>query len=170
MNAATTKRAQEIGGCKEELEAIIGGGVGAFAYPNGRPLKDYEGRHVAMVKACGYTVAVATSGGAARHDSDIFQLPRFTPWGQTNERMALQLARNLIERERKVMVTVMPAADLRATPVRCLMVASTFAPHHGSSAVVYENLCKHMPPGSVRVLTARYQLPDRPRNRRLARA
>jgi glycosyltransferase involved in cell wall biosynthesis len=35
------------------------------------------------------------------------------------------------------------------------MVASTFAPVHGGSAVVYQNLCMHMPPGSVRVLTAR---------------
>ena len=148
----------EIGGCKEELEAIIGGAVSAFAYPNGRPLKDYDGRHVAMVRNCGYKVAVATSGGAARHDSDIFQLPRFTPWGLTNERMALQLARNLIERERKVSVlahAVAPERSQRDTPVRCLMVASTFAPLHGGSAVVYENLCKHMPPGSVRVLTAR---------------
>jgi phosphatidylinositol alpha-1,6-mannosyltransferase len=45
--------------------------------------------------------------------------------------------------------------NTRDTPVRCLMVASTFAPLHGGSAVVYENLCKHMPAGSVRVLTAR---------------
>ena len=144
---------EEIAGCKDQLESIIGGKVSAFAYPNGRPLKDYEGRHVAMVKACGYTVAVATSGGAARQDSDIFQLPRFTPWGATNERMALQLARNLVERERKVAVA--PLQDTRETTVRCLMVASTFAPLHGGSAVVYENLCKHMPPGSVRVLTAK---------------
>lgn len=144
---------EEIGGCKEELEAIIGGKVSAFAYPNGRPLKDYEGRHVAMVKACGYKVAVATSGGAARQGSDIFQLPRFTPWGATNERMALQLARNLVERERKVALA--PLQHARDTPVRCLMVASTFAPVHGGSAVVYENLCKHMPAGSVRVLTAK---------------
>ncbi len=142
----------EIGGCKEELESIIGGSVNAFAYPNGRPLKDYDGRHVAMVKACGYKVAVVTSGGAARQDSDIFQLPRFTPWGATNERMALQLARNLVERERRVAVA--PLQQARDTPVRCLMVASTFAPLHGDSAVVYENLCKHMPAGSVRVLTA----------------
>ncbi|RYE75179.1 MAG: hypothetical protein EOO80_15660, partial [Oxalobacteraceae bacterium] len=142
----------EIGGCKEELESIIGGSVNAFAYPNGRPLKDYDGRHVAMVKACGYKVAVVTSGGAARQDSDIFQLPRFTPWGATNERMALQLARNLVERERRVAVA--PLQQARDTPVRCLMVASTFAPLHGDSALVYENLCKHMPAGSVRVLTA----------------
>jgi glycosyltransferase involved in cell wall biosynthesis/peptidoglycan/xylan/chitin deacetylase (PgdA/CDA1 family) len=143
----------EIAGSKEELESIIGGKVSAFAYPNGRPLKDYDGRHVAMVKACGYKVAVATSGGAARQDSDIFQLPRFTPWGATSERMALQLARNLVERERRVEVAAAPAA--RDTPVRCLMVASTFAPLHGGSAVVYQNLCMRMPPGSVRVLTAK---------------
>ena len=143
----------EIAGCKDELETIIGGKVHAFAYPNGRPLKDYDGRHVAMVKSCVYTVAVATSGGAARQDSDIYQLPRFTPWGATNERMALQLARNLVERERKAVVALQH--EVRATPVRCLLVASTFAPLHGGSAVVYENLCKHMPAGSVRVLSAK---------------
>ena len=143
----------EIAGCKDELEAIIGGKVRAFAYPNGRPMKDYDGRHVAMVKSCGYTVAVATSGGAARQDSDIYQLPRFTPWGATNERMALQLARNLVERERTAVVA--RRNETRATPVRCLLVASTFAPLHGGSAAVYENLCRHMPAGSVRVLTAK---------------
>ena len=153
LNECTDAQAtEEIAGCKDELESIIGGRIHAFAYPNGRPLKDYEGRHVAMVKACGYKVAVATSGGAARLDSDIFQLPRFTPWGATNERMALQLARNLVERERRVAVA--PAQSARDTPVRCLMVASTFTPLHGGSAVVYENLCKHMPAGSVHVLTA----------------
>ena len=145
---------REIGGCKEELEAIIGGTMHAFAYPNGRPFMDYEGRHVAMVKACGYKAAVATSGGAASQDSDIYQLPRFTPWGTTNERVALQLARNLVAAKRTVPVNV-SLDSARETPVRCLMVASTFAPLHGGSAVVYENLCMHMPPESVRVLTAR---------------
>jgi phosphatidylinositol alpha-1,6-mannosyltransferase len=144
---------REIGSCKEELESIIGGSVDAFAYPNGRPVMDYEGRHVAMVKACGYKAAVATSGGAASQASDVYQLPRFTPWGATNERVALQVARNLISPERKVSVNV-PLEAAQETSVRCLMVASTFAPLHGGSAVVYENLCMHMPPGSIRVLTA----------------
>lgn len=146
---------REIGGCKEDLEAIIGGKVHAFAYPNGRPVKDYEGRHVAMVKACGYRAAVATSGGAAKHSSDIFQLPRFTPWGESEERMALQLTRNLVVGEKHIRrIPTMSEARVQ-TPVRCLMIASTFAPLHGGSAVVYDNLCRHMPKGSVRVLTAR---------------
>jgi glycosyltransferase involved in cell wall biosynthesis/peptidoglycan/xylan/chitin deacetylase (PgdA/CDA1 family) len=144
----------EIGGCKEELELIIKAPVHLFAYPNGRPGKDYDASHVAMVKACGYTAAVATSGGGASRSSDIFQLPRFSPWGTTDTRIAFQLARNLLVNERKVLISLAkPAAH--NTPVRCLLVASTFAPMHGGSAVVYENLCIHMPPDSIRVLTAK---------------
>jgi len=145
---------QEIGGCKEELESIIGGKVNLFAYPNGRPVMDYDARHVAMVKACGYKAAVATSTGSASRKSDIFQLPRFSPWGTTQVRMALQLARNVLVQERAVSVVV-PQDLKRQTPVRCLLVSSTFAPVHGGSAVVYENLCLHMPQDSIRVLTAK---------------
>lgn len=39
--------------------------------------------------------------------------------------------------------------------VRCLLVASMFPPIHGGSAVVYDNLCRCMPVGSIRVLTAK---------------
>ena len=155
LNECSDEQAlMEIGGCKEELESIIGGEVASFAYPNGRPFTDYDSRHVAMVKACGYKTAVATSGGGATQASDIFQLPRFSPWGQTNARIAIQLARNLMTRSREVPAQIQYPVK-RETPVRCLLVASTFAPIHGGSAVVYENLCIHMPPGSVRVLTAR---------------
>jgi glycosyltransferase involved in cell wall biosynthesis len=49
----------------------------------------------------------------------------------------------------------------QSTEVRCLMVASTFAPIHGGSAVVYENLCHKMPPGTIRVLTASTSYLDR---------
>ncbi len=39
--------------------------------------------------------------------------------------------------------------------VRCLLIASMFPPIHGGSAVVYDNLCRSMPLGSMRVLTAK---------------
>ena len=35
------------------------------------------------------------------------------------------------------------------------MIASTFPPIHGGSAVVYQNLCEQMPRDSIRVLTAK---------------
>jgi glycosyltransferase involved in cell wall biosynthesis len=41
------------------------------------------------------------------------------------------------------------------TPVRALLIASTFAPINGGSAVVYDSLCRELPEGSVRVLSAR---------------
>jgi phosphatidylinositol alpha-1,6-mannosyltransferase len=156
LNECTAQQARaEIADCKAELEGIIGGPVHAFAYPNGRPGRDFSHEHVAMVKAAGYRTAVTTSIGVARTGTDPFQLPRFTPWGLSDDRMAFQLARNMLTRPVTVQVPAAHhAAAGAATDVRCLMVASTFAPIHGGSAVVYENLCRHMPPGSIRVLTA----------------
>lgn len=156
LSECTVQQARaEIGDCKAQLESIIGGEVQTFAYPNGRPGKDFGPEHVEMVRAAGYRTAVTTSIGAARSDTDPYQLPRFTPWGLSDERIAFQLGRNMLTRPVQVTLPVgAPDADTPATDVRCLMVASTFAPIHGGSAVVYENLCQHMPAGSIRVLTA----------------
>ncbi|GAB2860578.1 hypothetical protein GCM10027277_31500 [Pseudoduganella ginsengisoli] len=154
LSECTAEQAMaEIGGCKEQLEAIIRAKVNLFAYPNGRPQKDYREEHVKMVKACGYQAAVATSPGAATADADLFQLPRFTPWRTSPERLAYQLVRNA--RVRGVTVPVSGSAKAEnSNDVRCLLIASTFPPIHGGSAVVYENLCRQMPEGSIRVLTA----------------
>ena len=154
LNECTAQEAKhEIGGSKETLEATIGSRVKLFAYPNGRPGLDYQPKHVAIVKACGYAAAVASSGGVATHNSDIFQLPRTTAWGHSHLRMAYHFVRNRFTTEQRVS---MPAPhDSKPTDVRCLLLASTFPPIHGGSAVVYHNLCLHMPTGSIRVLTAR---------------
>jgi hypothetical protein len=34
-----------------------------------------------MVKRLGFRAAVSTAPGVARAGDDVFQLPRFTPWG-----------------------------------------------------------------------------------------
>jgi phosphatidylinositol alpha-1,6-mannosyltransferase len=153
LNECTPQQARdEIGGCKEELQAMIGGRVDSFAYPNGRPGTDFDARHVDLVKACGYQSAVTTSSGAASNRSDPFQLPRFSPWGRGDAQITFQLARNLLTGGHAVST---PSDAEAVTDVRCLMIASTFPPIHGGSAVVYENLCQHMPAGSIRVLTAK---------------
>lgn len=156
LSECTLQQARaEIADCKTELEAIIGGAVHSFAYPNGRPGKDFGPEHVEMVKAAGYRTAVTTSIGVARAGTDPFQLPRFTPWGLSDDRIAFQLGRNMLTRPAQVTLPLHGSGEAApATEVRCLMVASTFAPIHGGSAVVYENLCRHMPAGSIRVLTA----------------
>ncbi|QJD99891.1 glycosyltransferase [Massilia forsythiae] len=162
LNECTAAQARaEIGDCKAQLEAIIGGAVHSFAYPNGRPNQDFHRDHVQMVKAAGYHTAVTTSIGVASAATDPLQLPRFTPWGLSEERITFQLARNMLTKptpltpSRRTAAANGADADAHAgTDLRCLMVASVFAPIHGGSAVVYENLCRHMPPGSIRVLTA----------------
>lgn len=84
----------EIGASKSALEAIIDAPVRCFAYPNGKPERDYDARHTAMVAAHGYSAAVATRPAAAGPDSDPFQLPRFTPWEADPLRFALRLAQS----------------------------------------------------------------------------
>ena len=67
-----------------------------FAYPNGKPSKDYRERHVAIVKGSGYFAAFSTAPGAARATDRLFELPRFTPWDASAGRWGARLARNLV--------------------------------------------------------------------------
>lgn len=85
---------KEIMKGKNQLETIIGKPVTSFAYPNGKPGRDYTERHIPLVKAAGFTCAVSTAYGVARCDSDPFQLPRFTPWGRGRLMISAQLLRN----------------------------------------------------------------------------
>lgn len=71
---------EEIARSRHELERIIGRPVATFAYPNGRPGKDYTSRDRELVASLGFEFAVSTRPGVATRDSDRFQLPRFTPW------------------------------------------------------------------------------------------
>lgn len=89
-----TEARAEIAAGKESLEGIIGGRVALFAYPNGRPEHDYHGAHVRMVRDIGFTAAVSTAVGAARAESDRFQLPRYSPWDKTLPRFTLRLLKN----------------------------------------------------------------------------
>jgi peptidoglycan/xylan/chitin deacetylase (PgdA/CDA1 family) len=85
----------EIENCKSVLESLLGESVPLFAYPNGKPDVDYSARHVAMVRQAGYVAAVSTAPGAAMQTSDIYQLPRFTPWDRTRSRYGVRLLANL---------------------------------------------------------------------------
>lgn len=85
----------EIVGGKADLESILGERLSLFAYPNGKPGKDYLARHVDMVRRAGYCCAVTTSSGVSRCGADVFQLPRFTPWDRTPLRFNLRLIDNM---------------------------------------------------------------------------
>jgi len=85
---------REIMAGKEYLESVIGKEVICFAYPNGRPGRDYELRHVDMVRKAGFKAAVSTAPGVAVFDSDAYQIPRFTPWGRSMMLLGARMMRN----------------------------------------------------------------------------
>ena len=85
---------REIGEDRENLAGILGEQPQLFAYPNGKPGKDYHAGHPGMVRDAGYRAAVSTAWGSAHHGDDLLQLPRFTPWDQNAARFALRLAHN----------------------------------------------------------------------------
>ena len=70
----------EISEGRRELQDLLGRPVDVFAYPNGKPGRDFTAEHVRMVREAGFAAAVTTSHGAASAQTDVFQLPRFTPW------------------------------------------------------------------------------------------
>jgi peptidoglycan/xylan/chitin deacetylase (PgdA/CDA1 family) len=85
----------EIGDGKDRLEAIIRDKVTLFAYPNGKPGADYTQAHVKLARDLGFEAACSTGWGAATRHSDMYQIPRFTPWDRSKWRYALRLAHNL---------------------------------------------------------------------------
>ena len=84
----------EIAESKRQLESITRAPVGSFAYPNGKPGIDYGAEHVSVVKKLGFHAAVTTAWGVANSESDLYQLPRFTPWDRTPGRFLLRLMQN----------------------------------------------------------------------------
>ncbi len=73
----------EISGGRARLQEIIDAPVDLFAYPNGKPTRDYDQSHVALLRRLGFRAAVSTAPGVARAGDGLFELPRFTPWGRS---------------------------------------------------------------------------------------
>jgi peptidoglycan/xylan/chitin deacetylase (PgdA/CDA1 family) len=82
---------KEIDQSRSALEAILDMPVKSFAYPNGRPGEDYSARDRNLVASMNFNWAVSTRWGAATTRSDLYQLPRFTPWDRTPARWLARL-------------------------------------------------------------------------------
>jgi peptidoglycan/xylan/chitin deacetylase (PgdA/CDA1 family) len=89
---------REILDGKATLEALQGAPVRAFAYPNGRPNRDYGRRHVEMVRNAGFEVGVSTATGVCTRNCDPLQVPRVAPWGRNALRFGLGLLRAQTQR------------------------------------------------------------------------
>ncbi len=86
---------REMRTSRATLESLLDRPVLSFAYPNGRPGRDYLPRDVALARQAGFQLAVSTAPGAARAGDDIFQLPRFTPWDGSRWKYGARMAQNL---------------------------------------------------------------------------
>lgn len=85
----------EIARSKRALEDLLQESVGLFAYPNGKPGVDYLPETVDIVRSLGFDAAVSTRWAASRQGTDVFQLPRFTPWDRSKLRFGARLFTNL---------------------------------------------------------------------------
>lgn len=85
----------EIVNGKKSLETLLQQRIGLFAYPNGKPTVDYLDKHVEMVKRAGFDAAVSTSPGVSHAGTDVFQLPRFSPWGRRRLQYGIRMFANL---------------------------------------------------------------------------
>ncbi len=87
---------EEISTSKKFLEQLLGENITLFAYPNGKPSVDYKPEHKTLIRELGFESAVSTKWGAANHSSDIYQIPRFTPWDRSKLRFGIRLLRNFL--------------------------------------------------------------------------
>lgn len=85
---------REIVDGHRRVQELADGPVRLFAYPNGRPERDYTAETVRLVREAGFAGAVSTSPGAARVGSDPYQIPRFTPWETGALRFAARMWSN----------------------------------------------------------------------------
>ncbi|MES2317118.1 MAG: polysaccharide deacetylase family protein [Pseudomonadota bacterium] len=85
----------EIGNGRNRLEEIVQAPVRLFAYPSGKPGCDFEKRHGNMLRSAGFDAAVTTAAGAARPETDLYELPRFTPWDRSSSGFLLRMGSNL---------------------------------------------------------------------------
>lgn len=87
----------EISEGKRHLEGILGEQICLFAYPNGKSGTDYLPEHAVLVEQAGFEAAVSTDWGAANSQTDVFRIPRFTPWDTTRTLFVLRLIKKLGE-------------------------------------------------------------------------
>jgi peptidoglycan/xylan/chitin deacetylase (PgdA/CDA1 family) len=90
---------EEIRNSKHHLEDLLDEPVTLFAYPNGKPGEDYSPSSVQIAKDLGFEAAVSTAWGASNAQTDLFQIPRFTPWDTGRWQFAARMAHNLMRHD-----------------------------------------------------------------------
>lgn len=88
---------KEILESKLYLEDLLKEPIKLFAYPNGRPGEDYLAEHAVLTQQLGFTASVSTNWGITNNETDLFNLPRFTPWDKNKHSFYTRIIQNYIK-------------------------------------------------------------------------
>jgi len=82
---------REIDDGAAQLQGITGERPKLFAYPNGRPGRDFTPQHETMVRDAGFSHAFSTAEGICSAASDPYAIPRISLWQRSNMRLTANL-------------------------------------------------------------------------------
>jgi len=92
---------REILAGAEWLARIIGRQPISFAYPNGRPGRDFNAIHMQFARDAGFQLAVSTEWKCATRGSDLFALPRVSFCDSPPSRFIWRITRTYLGSYRK---------------------------------------------------------------------
>jgi len=84
---------KEIADSVRDLTHLLGRQPKLFAYPNGKLNKDYLQNQTRFVVKAGLKAAVTTDWGVLDRNTDLMQIPRFSPWKKSPKRFVFDLLR-----------------------------------------------------------------------------
>ncbi len=90
---------REIADGRDFLEEVIGEKIRFFAYPNGKKNIDYHLEQATIIRQLGFQAAFSTEWGVAGNKSDLYQLPRFTPYTKIVSRFVPMLFQNIMRKQ-----------------------------------------------------------------------
>jgi peptidoglycan/xylan/chitin deacetylase (PgdA/CDA1 family) len=73
----------EIETCKSIITSLTKEVNPIFAYPNGKPKKDFTPLHEMLVSRAGFKAACSYTPGVFRENGNYYNIPRFTPWDRS---------------------------------------------------------------------------------------
>ncbi len=92
---------REIADGAEWLTRIAGRRPVSFAYPNGRPGRDFNALHMQIAREAGFELAVSTEWSWATRESDPFALPRVSFCASQAARLPWQVIRSCLASYRR---------------------------------------------------------------------
>ncbi|MGE3666329.1 MAG: polysaccharide deacetylase family protein [Steroidobacteraceae bacterium] len=87
---------REIVDGAEWLARVVGRRPVSFAYPNGRPGRDFDAIHMQIARKAGFELAVSTEWNCATRESDPYALPRVSFCDSPASRLGWRITRSYL--------------------------------------------------------------------------